>query len=44
METNLVKISLEACFSKNNIPNKKTKWNKILKKKKQKQIVTIFLI
>ena len=29
-------VSLEACFSKNKIPNKKTKWNKILNNKKTK--------
>ena len=29
-------ISLEACFSKDNIPNKKIKWNKILNNKKTK--------
>jgi len=29
-------ISLEACFANDNIPNKKTKWNKILKNKKTK--------
>ena len=29
-------VSLEACFSKDNIPNKKTRWNKILKNKKTK--------
>ncbi len=30
------KISLEACFSKKNIPNKSSKWVKILNKKKTK--------
>jgi allantoicase len=30
------KVSLEACFSKNKIPNKKSKWVKILNKKKTK--------
>jgi allantoicase len=29
-------VSLEACFSKNNIPSKKIKWNKILNNKKTK--------
>jgi allantoicase len=29
-------VSLEACFSKNNIPSKKIKWNKILNNKKIK--------
>ena len=29
-------VSLEACFSKNNIPTKKIKWNKIINNKKTK--------
>ena len=38
------KISLDACCCKTRLPNKNSKWMRILKKNKINQIVIIFLI